>query len=230
MGTVRVRKSVIEGNRTMHPLLTELHGGNPYDGFVPQEESVTGWGGLDPVFDTLVKRVRPRMVFEVGSWKGQSALTMAGACAALGLNCCIVCIDTWLGSEEHVLLCPKELRRVHGYPTLYYQFLSNVVRRGAQDAIVPFAATSLVAASVLRTKGVCADLIYIDAHHDYASVAADIEAYFSLLDKGGIMFGHDYAWDSVRRAVNDCSHARGLQVGHQNDFWILESWPVTGGD
>lgn len=38
----------------------------------------------------------------------------------------------------------------------------------------------------------CADLIYIDGAHDKESVAADLEAWWPVLKRGGLFAGHDY--------------------------------------
>jgi len=36
------------------------------------------------------------------------------------------------------------------------------------------------------------DFVYVDARHDYKGVAADLEAWWPKLKKGGIFAGHDY--------------------------------------
>ena len=36
------------------------------------------------------------------------------------------------------------------------------------------------------------DFVYVDARHDYASVLADLLAFWPKLAKGGIMAGHDF--------------------------------------
>src|SRR5687767_5354488 len=111
----------------MHPILKAIYPEDIYSGFRPIAESVTGWGGADPIFGRLIELVKPRVIIEIGSWKGQSAITMADACKAQKWLPAIICIDTWLGSEEMIFKWPHELRRLHGFPMLYYQFLSNVV-------------------------------------------------------------------------------------------------------
>ena len=206
----------------MHNILSKIHLEDIYRGFAPMPESITGWGGDDPIFDILIKRIRPRVVVEVGTWKGQSAITMAEACRTYQLNCAIICVDTWLGSEEHLLKCPNELRPANGYPKLYYQFLSNVVHRRVHEWIVPLPTTSLTAANVLAQLGIRADLVYIDANHQYEAVLADLNAFLPLLTPGGIMFGHDYCWDSVQRGVANFCASRGFGHSTAGDFWILD--------
>jgi predicted O-methyltransferase YrrM len=207
----------------MHQILSTIYSEDIYAGFVPIAESISGWGGNDKIFGRLIKLLKPKVIFEVGTWKGQSAITMAEACKALGLQCPIVCVDTWLGSDEHILQCKQDLKRVNGFPMLYYQFLSNVIHRGVQEWIVPLPATSLTAAKILNKLQIRADLIYIDADHQYESVLADLKAYVPLLAGGGTLFGHDYRWESVRRAVQD--FCRDMSYDHtvEGDFWILRT-------
>src|SRR5215213_3486849 len=64
-----------------------LHKTNPYDGFdfsaVPFDAH--GWGGQSPAFRELITQETPRLIVEVGTWKGASALEMARVIGELGL-------------------------------------------------------------------------------------------------------------------------------------------------
>ena len=182
-----------------------------------------GWGSDAPIFADLIAWTRPRLIIEVGSWKGASAIHMAGICAAQGLEAQILCVDTWLGAGEFITAAPgdpeRDLRRVHGWPTVYYQFLANVVQTGHAGRIVPFPQTSQIAARWLAAQGVRAELIYIDGSHDAADVRQDIEAYVPLLQRGGVLFGDDYdCWPSVRQAVEESGRAFDVTDGR---YWVL---------
>lgn len=198
---------------------TDVYAGLCLDNF---KEDVTGWGGLHPIFDTMIERIKPEVIIEVGTWKGESALHMAEACQKQALDTAIICIDTWLGSSEHWLHWPQELKMEHGGPMLYRQFLANVLFRKAQDIIVPFQTTSSAAARVLQARRIKADLIYIDADHHEEAVFADLQAYYPLLSERGLLFGHDYQFESVRRAVGSFSALHALKVNTVNEFWLLE--------
>ncbi len=168
---------------------------------------LSGWGSTAPIFEELLTTERPRLIIEVGTWKGASAIHMAALCDQLGLDARIVCVDTWLGAYEMWSdTCDPErygsLRRRWGYPTVYEQFLANVVHTGHADRILALPQTSQIAARLFWHAGIRADLIYIDASHDEADVAADICAFVPLVRPGGVLFGDDFdAWPSVQRAV-----------------------------
>lgn len=139
------------------------------------QSPVEGWAGKHPVFDYLIKLIKPIIIVEVGSWKGQSAITMAKSLDENKIPGAILCIDTWLGSSEHSDTEIFDLKT--GQNHLYNAFRSNVVSSGYGQYIVPLARNSIVGAQILEMNQVKADLIYIDASHDYNSVYADIRAF-----------------------------------------------------
>jgi hypothetical protein len=183
---------------------------------------VQGWGADSLIFAELIAETQPRLIVEVGSWKGASALHMASVCDDLDLDTRICCVDTWLGAYEFIGAgddLTRDLRLVHGYPSVYYQFLSNVVRSGHVSRIVPFPQTSLIASRYLWHHQIRAELIYIDGSHDAEDVLSDIRAYWPLLRKGGVLFGDDYdSWEGVRRAVGVSGHPFELVKGR---FWVM---------
>jgi hypothetical protein len=187
-----------------------------------------GWNGDSVVFGRLIGEVCPSVIIEVGSWKGQSAVNMGGVVRGLGLACKIYCVDTWLGALEFWVgdlagTPERDLMLKCGFPSVYYQFLSNVIHAGLQDVIVPFPNTSLIGARYFGRVGVVADLIYIDASHDYEDVILDLRAYYPLLRSGGVMFGDDYgSWAGVVRAVDEfvCELGLVLEVV-DNNFWVI---------
>lgn len=181
-------------------------GGNIYEGIKSSGiQEVPGWNSRKPVFSELIREVKPTTIIEVGTWLGASALHMALHCQKANLQTKIWCVDTWLGAEEfwYSNLDDRDLRLKNGYPQVYCNFLSNVVQHGRQDTIVPVPCTSVIAARVLASRGLVADLIYIDGSHHHDDVVADIRAYLPLLRAGGIMFGDDYEWNGVKLAVEE---------------------------
>ena len=112
----------------------------------------------------------------------------------LGLATSFVCVDTWLGTAHH-WISPKYrpmLRLRAGYPSLFPQFVANVLSRDALNDVYPLPMTTVAAAGVLSHLGIVADVVYVDAGHEEEEVRADLENYFELLRPGGVMFGDDY--------------------------------------
>jgi hypothetical protein len=204
---------------TVTPLRQRLYPDDPYEGF-PLEEwppDLQGWGSDHPIFAKMVQSVRPQTIIEVGSWKGRSAIGMAREAKRLGLATEIVCVDTWLGAPEHFLKRDDDrywssLHMRNGFPQLFYQFLANVLHEGHSDVITPLAQTSDNAGVILRKLGVHADLVYIDAAHEYGPVLSDLENYWPLVSSGGVLFGDDYGnAEGVTRAVHAFARQHGLR-------------------
>jgi predicted O-methyltransferase YrrM len=215
----------------MHPIGSLLHDVSPYEGWdgADYPADLQGWGSDHPVLREAIAAVRPKLIVEVGTWKGASAIHMANVVRSLGLDTGIICVDTWLGSPEHYLAQGEGWRESlllrHGYPHLYYTFLSNVVREGHTDRIVPLASTSENAARILAAKGVQPDLVYIDAAHEEEPAYRDFEIYWDLLAPDGLLIGDDYMnWEGVTKAAHRFAvHVNRPIVGTWTKFVIAKS-------
>lgn len=216
-------------------LLGEFFETSPYENFDKQDLTLDmqGWGSKNPVFETLLDEVQPHIVVEVGTWKGGSAIHMAGYARRKQLKCRIICVDTWLGSLEHWKKKDspdkhdwfRSLRLKNGYPQLYFQFLYNVIHHRLQDYIIPFPNTSLTGARFLRWKGIQADLIYLDGSHEEEDVYQDLLHYFPVAREGGVIFGDDWNWKGVESAVTRFARERELEIRFYDgapDTWILK--------
>lgn len=208
-------------------LMSRIHLSSPYERFDAADYDIDlqGWASTSPVFKSLIGKVKPSLIIEVGTWKGASAITMARALKAHRIEGAIICVDTWLGSLDlwERPQYRESLALKHGYPTLYYQFLANVVKTGYSNIIIPLPSPSTVAFHWFRRVGVVADLIYIDADHGVESVYNDIRNYWQLLSPNGVLFGDDYLpmWPGVVRAVNVFSKKIGIKPQILGEKWIL---------
>jgi hypothetical protein len=193
---------------------------------VPWPDDVSGWGSDSPAFGELVEQVRPQLIIEVGTWKGGSALTLGRHAERLGLDCEILCVDTWLGALEMWMDLDDasrygSLALRHGYPSLYYTFLANVVRAGQSGRITPFPVPSVTAAQWCALRGVGADLIYLDGSHEEEDVYQDLVGWWEIVRPGGVLCGDDWAWDGVRLAVQRFAAENRLTIAHRHDKWEI---------
>lgn len=203
---------------------------NPYEGFSLESfpMKLKGWHSERPVIRDLIRKHRPSLYIEVGTWLGASAIHAANVMKEEGLDVPIICIDTWLGAQEfwedvahndrH-----KDLDLRNGYPSVYYQFLANVLHSGHGDRIVPLPQTSLIAGRLLRKHGLKAGLIYIDGSHEEGDVLGDIETFWEILEEGGVMFGDDYDefWPGLVHDVNRFASSNGLKLEVGDGVWTL---------
>ena len=203
---------------TLKDVCTALHPTSPYTGFnikkLPLD--LIGFGEPDPIFSEIISKLRPKEIIEVGTWKGSSIICMADIAKKMGIQSTMLCVDTWLGGKEHweVPKYKASLNLKHGFPTLYQQFLANVIHSGHQNTITPFPVSSVNAALYLKAKNVKVDMVYIDAGHEYDDVINDIYRYWELLRPGGILLGDDLnpCWPGVVRAVSEFSKKIGQSV------------------
>ena len=168
-------------------------------------EEVHGWDSTSPAFLEVIEKLNPRLIIEVGSWKGGSAIHMAELMKQRTDNFEIVCVDTWLGSVEHWdgtaagLGWHDDLEM--GRPTIYQQFMSNIIHKGWTDYITPFPIDSINAAEFFNRKNIKPDLVYIDAGHEYVSVKNDLFVYANILRDGGYLLGDDWFHEPIKRAA-----------------------------
>lgn len=114
---------------------------------------------------------------EVGSGYGESMEIFMNS----GRVAEMLCVDTWEGN------CAE---REHWFDKRAAQWPGRVHKAKAKSTYVAHGFTKVQFA-----------FVYIDASHNYESVAADITAWMPRVRKGGLLCGHDYRND-VKRAVD----------------------------
>ncbi|KAH7441594.1 hypothetical protein KP509_03G044900 [Ceratopteris richardii] len=191
-----------------------------------RQKRIRGWGSTGTVFMRLLEEVRPKIILELGTYLGASALHMANLSKSMfDHDFLILCIDDfrgWPGFRDKF-----KFHQINGDVQLFYQFMQNVQTMNFTDNILPLPFSTTSAMSALCEWGVYADLIEVDAAHDFHSAWADINLGYSLLKPGGVMFGHDYFTKldnrGVGRAVDLFAKLKGLRVEPDGQHWILRS-------
>ena len=216
-------------------LSLELFGQDVVSGYEPIfSEDLQGWNSNHPVFREFISVCRPEIIFDVGVWKGSSTITFANLLREYAIDGVVVAIDTFLGSPEHWNRDRPDgmftsLRLQHGYPNLYWQFLSNIKHCRCENHVVPLPQTSENAAIILKHHEIKADLIHLDAAHEYGAVLRDTRNYWELLKPGGIFIGDDYheSWPGVMRAANEFAAKVGVKLEIHAPKWIIRK-PALG--
>lgn len=164
------------------------------------------WGGKANIFNDIITKKRPKLIIELGAFLGDSTITMAKSIKQNGLDCTVLTIDTWLGSQEHWLQDKCNMLHLFdnfefGIGSLYNKFATNVIHENVENYIVPMPTTTDTAFDIIKSIGLKADIIYMDADHRESVVYEDLIKYHILLENDGIIFGHDIDWIGVQNAV-----------------------------
>jgi len=191
---------------------------------VPDSIDLQGWNSDSEIFYNLVNEIKPNTIVEVGTWKGRSAARWLEATASAGLETKLYCVDSWLGGIDHYIAETNRLLDSAGSPRIYHQFIKNFIDSKHSNRIYPIQQTSVNGARILSHYKIKADIIYIDAGHEYEDVIDDLKYYWPVLEKNGKMFGDDfYNFSGVSKAVEEFSKLNNLSFDVvENNFWILK--------
>lgn len=176
-------------------LLHALHGArNPFHGFpdLQWKSADPNWGSGHAWLPETIEAEKPRTIVEIGTFVGGSAIAMAKKIADLKIDSAVICIDTFLGGIDHHLKAPELLGWHFGRPSLYYNFMANVIVAGMTNYVVPLPLDSVNAGRLLAARLIKADMIYVDGSHEEEDVKRDLEFYYNeILVPGGIMIIDD---------------------------------------
>ena len=174
-----------------------------------------GWYSNEKKIAELFAKYHPKIVIEVGCWAGASTRHMASLLPSEGI---VYAVNHWLGSIEHQ---PGQHSWSPVLPNIYHLFLSNTIHAKLTDKIFPIRMDSITASKYLSE--IRADVIYIDASHDFASVYADLNAWYPLVKGHGILCGDDWGYPDICQAVDKFSQEQRLKVIVSGArFWYLE--------
>ncbi len=193
-------KTLWRGNDPFHQFPRHL--------FAPD---LQGWASQHPYLTEAVITVRPKIIVEIGVWKGGSVISLAEEARKAGLDCVVIAVDTWLGAWDHWIQDEwfEQLSFSHGYPSLNRKFMNNIIQKKLEDYVLPLPLDSLNAVNVLKHFGLRPDVVHLDGGHDYDAVMADLRVWWPLINNGGALIGDDYnvsnphQWPGVKRAFDE---------------------------
>ena len=162
----------------------------------------------------LAKRVGPdtRVVVELGSWLGQSTRLLLELAPAAT----VICVDHWQGSTDMQGNASAEARLATAYET----FLVN--QWPWRERVVPLRSDSCLGLRTIHDSGVTPDLIYFDSEHTTEHLTRELETARRLFPRARL-YGDDWAWESVRRAVEDFALVHDSPVSAWGNAWALDS-------
>jgi len=170
-----------------------------------------------PLFERLIKDIKPKTIIEVGSFLGYSAVNMGKICKENDLNTKILCIDTWLGSHEHWTIDNHKYLENYDYfengiSSMYDRFIQIVLSHNLENNIIPLPNTSYNMYHILKNLNITGDLIFVDGEHSAKGVYEDLINYWQLLNPGGVLFGDDFTWSSVKEGCKKFSNETGVKI------------------
>lgn len=143
-----------------------------------------------------------KRALEIGSFEGASAVWLLDMIPNLKITCIDIfesCFDDVIGEYEQ-------------------RFDRNVAEYGKRVTKLKGRSIDVLKTFSSRKKF---DLIYIDGHHSYEAVQADIALAFPLLKKGGLMIFDDYDNKEfgVRKAVDEFLETVDVEILREsNDY------------
>lgn len=130
---------------------------------------------------------------DVGVWCGWTACALA-----LG-GPIVLAIDTFLASDRWVRE-GGQLGRLGGKREgTLDAYATQLGAAGLAGRIVTLQGRSLEAAQAMAEES--ADLVFLDGDHSRAAVAADVAAWHAVVNRGGILCGHNWRIGEVQEAV-----------------------------
>uniref|UniRef100_A0A914E600 Uncharacterized protein n=1 Tax=Acrobeloides nanus TaxID=290746 RepID=A0A914E600_9BILA len=82
--------------------------------------------------------------------------------------------------------------------------------KGLNNIVYPLRLPSSAAAHIFHCYKIQADVAYIDADHDYNAVVRNIQLYYPLVRKEGILMGHNFTLKGVEQALPFLNSSRML--------------------
>jgi glycosyltransferase involved in cell wall biosynthesis len=176
--------------------LTELMG--KYRMFFIQDDC----GGVNRLFglkDLIDENVNKNdVICEVGSFEGVSSELFSIYCKEL------YCVDYWDIKEDVNIPIAEE--RFNNMIKKHKNI--KKIKKSSEEAVKDF-------------ENEYFDLVYIDASHEYEDVKKDILNWSPKIKNGGILSGHDYNMDFVKKAVNEFFPKSSIKI-YRDSSWCVK--------
>ena len=104
---------------------------------------------------------------------------------------------------------------------LYEQFLANIIFNNLTNKVLPFSTTSLIGGRFLLENKFNPQIVYLDSSHLQRETFFELELFWLIVEKGGIIFGDDWSWKSVRCDVTTFVQLVNAKLIVISNTWII---------
>lgn len=147
--------------------------------FEPECLAETAWSGHLPYAHYLIRKLRPKLVVELGAHRGTSYFAMCQTIKQNSIGAKAFAVDTWQG-EAHAGLYDDSVYQAVVIENKKYESFSTLLRCTFDEALEQFADGTI-------------DLLHVDGFHTYEAVKHDFESWLPKLAKGATVLFHDTA-------------------------------------
>jgi hypothetical protein len=139
---------------------------------------VTSWHAHTPFAFWCVEALRPRLIVELGTHRGDSYSAFCQAVERLRLPTRCYAVDTWRGDPQAGGYGEEVFEEFRAYHDPRYGRFSRLVRTTFDEAAGHFEDRSV-------------DLLHVDGYHGYEAVRNDLETWIPKLSPSAVVLFHD---------------------------------------
>lgn len=152
---------------------------------------------------------------EVGCKEGRTA----GHILANHATARVIAIDPWIAMPQMKDVERGETYEKWDFAKIEAEFWKNVGEHSDRCTML-----RMTGQEASATVSAPADVVFIDALHDYASVMEDFRTWWPLVKDGGIIATHDFnhGWPTVERAVADTFGLMEVGVGPDSVAFVIK--------
>jgi len=161
----------------------------------------------------LIRNLKPKVIVELGTYRGTSFFSFCQAVKNSGLSTKLFAIDSWEG-EDHTGIYGRDiLKEVKTIVKKYYKKLNIKLLRTYFDT------------AVSKFDDFQIDILHIDGLHTYKAVRHDYETWQGKVSRNGIILLHDIDvqergfgvhtfWNELKKSENtiEFHHSQGLGI------------------
>lgn len=145
--------------------------------FEPECLAETAWSGHLPYAHYLIRKLKPKVVVELGAHRGTSYFAMCQTIKQHSIGSKAFAVDTWQG-EAHAGLYDDSIYQSVAIENQKYEAFSTLLRCTFDEALDRFSDGTI-------------ELLHIDGFHTYEAVKHDFESWLPKLAKGATVLFHD---------------------------------------